>query len=227
MLQPPTAFAVSPGGAPATVDAPDIASPAGRVLLVIADETQLASWQAAIIEERHPNLTVLLQIGVPPRRDTDSAFDAILVDVAAGGGEGLGRGVSLLGRVRDAEVVFFCENGGAPEVAALRALQWPNLVVGRRARRWIIDALPTLARVGQARRRLRRAQAEVPPPPDGGDETSLSLPLGIAESRFREAYVRAMLAREGGRTTAAKKAHVPYRTFCKIIRKLGIDIATR
>ena len=206
-------------------DAPDVVSPEGSALLVIGDERQVPGWEAAIAETRDLGLTIALQVGVPARHLAARAFDAIVVDIAAGGGEALGWGISLLGRARAAEVVFFSEDSGAPEVAALRALRWPNLVVGCYARAWIVGALPILARVGRARRDLHRAQAEIPSLLDGGEEPSLGLPLSIAETRFREGYVRAILARQRNRAAAAKDARVPYRTFCKIIRKLGIEVS--
>jgi hypothetical protein len=204
--------------------APDVIPPVGHALVVIGDAAQVPSWDVAVAEHGRLGLTIVLQLGVPTRRLDDGAFDAIVVDAAAGGGNALAWGASLLGGPQAAEVVFFSEDSGAPEIAALRALGWPNLVAGRRARAWIIGALPILARVGRARRGLQCAQAEVPPPPDDEEQPSPSLPLGLAESRFREGYVRGILAREGNRTAAAERARVPYRTFCNIMRKLGIDV---
>ena len=40
------------------------------------------------------------------------------------------------------------------------------------------------------------------------------VPLAVAEVRFRETYLRALMARAGTRTLAAKGAAVPYRTLC-------------
>jgi DNA-binding NtrC family response regulator len=68
-----------------------------------------------------------------------------------------------------------------------------------------IDAVPrppTLARVGERPARL---------------------PLPTAEMQFRESYIRYLLAQSGGRQEAARRAGVPYRTMCEMIRKLGIS----
>ena len=48
------------------------------------------------------------------------------------------------------------------------------------------------------------------------------LPLPTAEMQFRESYIRFLLGESGSRQEAAKRAGVPYRTMCEMIRKLGI-----
>ena len=54
----------------------------------------------------------------------------------------------------------------------------------------------------------------------------LPQPLAVAETKYREAYVRAVLALAGTRHAAARLAGVPYRTFCLMIRKLAIEWPT-
>jgi hypothetical protein len=51
------------------------------------------------------------------------------------------------------------------------------------------------------------------------------LPLPTAEMQFRESYIRFLLGESGSRQEAAKRAGVPYRTMCEMIRKLGIGTA--
>jgi hypothetical protein len=46
--------------------------------------------------------------------------------------------------------------------------------------------------------------------------------LPEAERRYRETYVRSLLAETGSRREAARRAGIPYTTLCEIIRKLGI-----
>jgi molybdenum-dependent DNA-binding transcriptional regulator ModE len=46
--------------------------------------------------------------------------------------------------------------------------------------------------------------------------------LHAAETRFRETYLRLLLAERGSRRRAADEAGVPYRSFCEMLRKLGI-----
>jgi len=48
------------------------------------------------------------------------------------------------------------------------------------------------------------------------------MPLPLAENLFREAYIRRVLAETGNRRKAAEVAGIPYRTFCDILKKLGI-----
>jgi hypothetical protein len=195
-------------------------------LLVIGDAADVPGWQSAIDESRElVGLAIILRPAPLKQALPKVAFDAIAIDVAAGAGGALGAGLSALGRSPAAEGLLFSEDSGAPEVAALRALRWPNLVVGRGVRTWVVAALPSLARVGRARSILQQAQAAVPPLPSESGGPPLNLPLGVAESRFRESYIRGMLARTGSRSGAAREARVPYRTLCKIVQKLRVDFA--
>jgi molybdenum-dependent DNA-binding transcriptional regulator ModE len=43
--------------------------------------------------------------------------------------------------------------------------------------------------------------------------------------QFRESYIRFLLGESGSRQEAARRAGVPYRTMCEMIRKLGIGTA--
>jgi molybdenum-dependent DNA-binding transcriptional regulator ModE len=49
------------------------------------------------------------------------------------------------------------------------------------------------------------------------------MPLPTAEMQFRESYIRCLLTQSGSRQEAARRAGVPYRTMCEMIRKLGIS----
>ena len=46
--------------------------------------------------------------------------------------------------------------------------------------------------------------------------------LHVAETAFRDVFLRSLLAQHGSRRRAAEEAGVPYRSFCEMLRKLGI-----
>ena len=123
------------------------------------------------------------------------------------------------------EVVFYCDNSDAPEVAAAAVLGITRIVPARTWRRWLARARQSARarRVPAARgggvRGGRAASA------DAGGRSSdgpARLPLPTAEMQFRESYIRFLLGESGSRQEAARRAGVPYRTMCEMIRKLGI-----
>jgi hypothetical protein len=72
---------------------------------------------------------------------------------------------------------------------------------------------------------LLAAARNIPPiPPFEGRHPDRIEPLPAAEQRFREAYLRTLLAPGRDRETVARLAGVPYRTLCQMIRKLDIDV---
>jgi hypothetical protein len=48
------------------------------------------------------------------------------------------------------------------------------------------------------------------------------MPLTVAEQRFREAFLRQLLAEAPNRDAAARIAGIPYRTLCAMLQKLGL-----
>jgi hypothetical protein len=195
----------------------------GRALVLLSDREQCSAWEK--LTPARTGLEVVLEIGLPSFWPSDDAFDAIAVDVSAANGTALEWSLSLLRRRPAAELVLFCDDADAPEVLALRSLGCAGLVVGPTARDWILAALPALVRVGEARRRLQRWQSELPALPAANGPQPMSatpIPLAVAEGRFRESYIRGVLARAGNRGDAARLAGVPYRTFCKILQKLEL-----
>jgi len=64
----------------------------------------------------------------------------------------------------------------------------------------------------------------VPRPPtlSAATDRPTSMPLPTAEMQFRESYIRYLLTESGSRQEAARRAGVPYRTMCEMIRKLDI-----
>ncbi len=123
------------------------------------------------------------------------------------------------------EVVFYCDNPDAPEVSAAGVLGITRIVPAHLMVAWLSGAGALLARGAHLRRAAAAAIAAVPEPPTLAtvvDEAPLRIPLPTAEMQFRESYIRCLLAQSGSRQEAAKRAGVPYRTMCEMIRKLGI-----
>lgn len=121
------------------------------------------------------------------------------------------------------ELVAIAESANDSAVLALREFGVERVISQDVAAAWLADSLRPLASMAVAKRllrRSRRALGEVPRPdpllrPD-------VLPLSVAEGRFREAYLRAMMATAGSRARAAKGAGIPYRTFCYMLERYGI-----
>jgi hypothetical protein len=197
--------------------------PLGSALLMISEGSHRATWESLLAATKGLNVVFQVASGEGPLSPCE--YDAVAIDISAAAGGGLGWGLSLAASMPAAEIILFCESNRSPEVAALRALGWQKFVSGPTAREWIIKALPSFVRIGRARRALRCAERDVPPYGRQGcdDNGAPTMPLTVAEGRFRESYIRALLLRSGSRTAAAKEAGIPYRTFCKMLQKLNMD----
>ena len=75
-------------------------------------------------------------------------------------------------------------------------------------------SISTMARSRVANRSARAPNALAPRP---------MIPLPRAERDFRVSYLRALLAEVPNRREAARRAGVPYRTLCDMVRKLRIQ----
>jgi DNA-binding NarL/FixJ family response regulator len=154
---------------------------------------------------------------------------ADLVLLALGGREvsALGIGAEAVQRNPFAEVVFYCDNPDAPEVAAASVLGITRIVPAQHMTAWLARGGNLLARGAWLRRAAAACAAAVPRPPTLAtvSEGPARLPLPTAEMQFRESYIRFLLGESGSRQEAAKRAGVPYRTMCEMIRKLGIGTA--
>jgi hypothetical protein len=151
---------------------------------------------------------------------------ADLVLLALGGRDvsALGIGAEAVQRNPFAEVVFYCDNPDAPEVSAASVLGITRIVPAQHMATWLARGGNLLARGAYLRRAAAACAAAVPRPPTLAAVTDgpARLPLPTAEMRFRESYIRFLLGESGSRQEAAKRAGVPYRTMCEMIRKLGI-----
>jgi DNA-binding NarL/FixJ family response regulator len=198
----------------------------GTARVVVVDDNQLraTSFAAAIKASADVMITI-----VPSDSGTvDQLAGADLVLLALGGRNvsALATGAEAVQRNPFAEVVFYCDNPDAPEVSAAGVLGITRIVPAQQMVGWLSRAGELLARGAFLRRAAAAAIASAPRPPTLAsvvDQSPRPIPLPTAEMQFRESYIRHLLTQSGGRQEAARRAGVPYRTMCEMIRKLGIS----
>jgi hypothetical protein len=136
----------------------------------------------------------------------------------------LATGAEAVRRNPYAEVVFYSDRSDSPEVAAAAVLGITRIVPAQYMAGWLGRAGALLAQGAVLRKAAAMTIASAPQPPtlaSLGDPAD-RVPLPVAEMRFRESYLRYLLSQSGSRQEAARRAGVPYRTMCEMIRKLGI-----
>jgi DNA-binding response OmpR family regulator len=161
--------------------------------------------------------------------------EVLLIDLLVHGSEGIALGIELGKQAPSAEMVFLIEDRNDPELRVARDMGITRFVEIRNVAQWLAMALEPLARLARAQRDLQEARREVAgldiwktdKPFADRDETTRILPLAVAERRYREAYLRGVMAKADGRRNAARIAGVPYTTFCLMLRKLGISPSSR
>jgi len=193
--------------------------------VVVVDENQLrASSLAAALKVAAEDVVVVS--GPDGWALRSELFPADLVLLALGGRQvsALATGAEAVQRNPYAEVIFYCDDTDAPEVAAAAVLGITRIVPANQMSSWLGRAGAQLARAACLRRAAAAMIDQAPEPPTlGSDNPSAPrLPLPTAEMRFRESYIRCLLTQSGSRQEAARRAGVPYRTMCEMIRKLGI-----
>lgn len=122
------------------------------------------------------------------------------------------------------EIVFVVDDPPSPQYLALKSRGFRNVVRRDDLCTWLPAAVARLGLLARARRIVMRActdeaLAPVLPPQS---LASGGIKLHAAESRFRAAFLRSLLAEHGSRRRASEAAGVPYRSFCEMLRKLGI-----
>ena len=193
--------------------------------VVVVDENQLrASSLASALKIAAEDVVVVS--GPDGWALRNELFPADLVLLALGGRQvsALATGAEAVQRNPYAEVIFYCDDADAPEVAAAAVLGITRIVPAHQMSPWLGRAGAQLARAACLRRAAAAMLASAPEPPTLGSDspTAPRLPLPTAEMRYRESYIRCLLTQSGSRQEAARRAGVPYRTMCEMIRKLGI-----
>lgn len=122
------------------------------------------------------------------------------------------------------EVVFVVDDPPSPQYLALKSRGFRNVVRHDDLGGWLPGAVAHLGSLARARRIVMRACADDPIAPVLPPRTLTSggIKLHAAETRFRAAFLRSLLAEHGSRRRASEAAGVPYRSFCEMLRKLGI-----
>jgi DNA-binding NtrC family response regulator len=149
--------------------------------------------------------------------------EVFVVDLLFEGGKGVATGIELLAASPGGETVFVVESLDLPEMHAARDVGVTRFVQTADLPRYLSLAVVPLARLARARRAHDEAQRVVDALPSWSEQAAPStMPLAVAERRFRESYLRASLAKGGDRRATAHLAGVPYTTLCVMLRKLGI-----
>ena len=218
-------FDLGPAGdaGPGAGRQPDRAVDAARV--VIVDDNQLrASTLAAALKGGSQVLVTVTTPDARPLEQERTQADLVLLALGGRNVSALATGASAVQRNPFAEVVFYCDDAESPEVAAAAALGITRIVPARDMAGWLARAGNLLARGAFLRRAASACMAAAPRPPvlETLGAASVRMPLPTAEMQFRESYIRFLLTETGSRQEAARRAGVPYRTMCEMIRKLGI-----
>ena len=150
--------------------------------------------------------------------------EVAVVELAFRDCEGPAVALQLRLAARHLETVFFARPSEQAEVAAARDLGLARVVLLDDLLAGLERILLPLAECVWLRRRLEEAERRVR---QLTLEQDSRFPRGRpslpeAERRYRETYIRSLLAETGNRREAARRAGVPYTTLCEIIRKLGI-----
>ena len=149
--------------------------------------------------------------------------EVAILDLMFRGGRGIAVAVELRRIAPEIELVFVVDDPSVPEVQAAWDLGWERLVASPTLEEWLNRGLKPLAKVAKLRRQVTTARRDIETLSAGNVSPAVpSLPLGVAERRYRETFLRSMMATAGERRAAARLAGVPYTTFCVMLRKLGI-----
>ena len=122
------------------------------------------------------------------------------------------------------EIVFAVDPRYPAQRLALLSRGYRHVISADHLAGWLHEQLSELCALAQARRIVLAAcptQARVADLVLGASANG-SMSLHSAETQFRETFLRALLVEYGSRRSAAEAAGVPYRSFCEMLRKLGI-----
>jgi len=123
------------------------------------------------------------------------------------------------------ELVFAIDDGCPAQRLALLSRGYKHVISNDHLATWLPDQLASLCTLARARRIVLEACSAKMPVADLtlGSTVPASMNLHLAETNFREIFLRALLTEHGSRRRAAEAAGVPYRSFCEMLRKLCIE----
>lgn len=192
-----------------------------RVLIYDPDQSQ-GLVIAGLLRAAICGIIVTLVADRAGYRDLTGVVDVALLNLAPDRFDGLAAGAEMAALFPWIETVFwFDEATAGPAAEAARSLGIKRLIPFVCAGDWLAAALPQLARMARARREQASAESDLPPLPQRAP-CETAWPLLEAERRFREAYLRRILAETASPSIAAQKAGLPYTTFRSMLKKMGI-----
>ena len=206
--------------------APGVGLSAGSIRLGVVGATQewLTTLRAGLAGDERLDLTVtseltsVLSPGAPAIE-----WDVALAFLSARSLGSLTDVLTMHDRLGFPEIVAVSEHPNDPAVAALKEFGVERVLPQDTAVSWLCDAVGALASIAIAKRSLRLCREAIGEWPRVDPFSGPRfLPLSVAEARFREAYLRALMAKTGSRAQAAKGAGVPYRTLCYMLERHGI-----
>jgi hypothetical protein len=211
--------------APANSVAADISPPAVPRVLVfdLLDERGLSLAASLRVARAELMVSVASARGLGPDVSGEQ-IDVALVSLSDARFDGLAFGAELGTTFPWIEIVYwFDEGGGTTFAAAAKSLGVRRVIPQARLLGWLDGALANLTRMARARREHLSAERQLPPlPSQESNDDGVAAPLPQAERLFREAYLRQLLSQSASRTIAARRAGVPYTTFCSMLKKAGL-----
>ena len=198
-------------GVPAVVEAPRV--------VVFDPDLDGALALVRQLRDRAPSLGLV----VVTARHTpmDGPIDVGIIALADGRFDGLAFAGDLGSRDPGVQTVFWVDEGDAAASAAARSVGLQRLVPRDALAGWLRVALPGLAGLARAQRAQVLAERSVPPLPVWRADP-VTTPLPVAERTFRETYLRSLLLGSANYVAAARKAGLPYTTFCSMLKKLDL-----
>jgi hypothetical protein len=201
----------------------EMSAPLGRALFVVSHSASTyALGQKHLAALR---LSATVHIGACPSEPPADDYGLVALDLSPDPAAAVHFGARLLRKDPASALFFFCEDSASPELAAILTLGITPILVGPDGRDWLVQAAPALVRLASLRRVLKKAEANVPAIPANATNATRAKrppPLPIAEERFRETYLRALVATVGNRADAAVLAGISYRSACRILRDVGL-----
>jgi hypothetical protein len=167
-----------------------------------------ASWQLINLEKQ-------------PALRPQETVDVVVILLATSCLKPLTWALSMHVLLQEPEYVIILDDQNDPASFALQALGVGRLMSRADGATWLASNLADLTCLARARRLMKTAAERLSQPTDTDKLSQPGQGLFAAEQRFREAYVRAVLATTTSRAVAAQRARLPYRTFCHILNKLG------
>lgn len=171
------------------------------------------------LHQRRPTLELLVVTAGDALGD--GPVDVGVIGLADPRFDGFAFAGQLCARHPGVETVFWFDQRDTAALAAARSVGLRRVLPRDVLPAWLDVALPALASLARAQRAQMLAERSLPPLPSWRAEP-VTTPLPIAERTFRETYLRSLLSDSANYVAAARKAGLPYTTFCSMLKKLDL-----